>query len=194
MDTDDRTLLMLGLLKAQAGHGYQLHDFIETNLARITELKKPTAYAALDRLVSEGLASVRTERTGRRPSRKVLKLTGEGRRRYRALLRQRLSMAGTAGLDGDVAMMFSHDLPRKELLECLDARAAACEERLRRLRELPDHGEGHGVALAIDHLSALVQSDLDWLRGTLARLRAQKASAPRCSARPSAARRASAGS
>ncbi len=159
METDDRTLLMLGLLKAQAGHGYQLHEFIERNLSRVTELKKPTAYAALDRLVSEGLASTHSERSGKRPSRKVLKLTPEGLKRYRALLRQRLSGAGTAALDGDVAMMFSHDLPRKELLSCLKARAEACEARLRRLGEVPEHGNGHGVALAVDHLAALVRAD-----------------------------------
>lgn len=182
METDDRTLLMLGLLKAQAGHGYQLHDFIERNLARITALKKPTAYAALDRLVSEGLASVRTERAGNRPSRKVLRLTPAGLKRYRVLLRQRLSHSGAAGLDGDVAMMFSHDLPRKELLACLEARAAACEKRLSQLRGLPQHGEGHGVSLALDHLAALVRADLEWLRATLARIREEADAVRPCAA------------
>jgi DNA-binding PadR family transcriptional regulator len=39
----------LGLLRQASMHGYQLLDFIERYLSTCTDLKKPTAYLALER-------------------------------------------------------------------------------------------------------------------------------------------------
>ena len=69
MNTDDRSLLLLGMLKAQRSHGYQMHEFIEKNLARVADLKKATAYATLDKLAKEGLVQTTSKQVGNRPPR-----------------------------------------------------------------------------------------------------------------------------
>ena len=58
---DERTLLLLGMLRIESQHGYQLNEFIEHNLARVTDMKKPTAYALLDRLEQSGAITSRLE-------------------------------------------------------------------------------------------------------------------------------------
>jgi DNA-binding PadR family transcriptional regulator len=47
---DERALLLLGVLRVQSQHGYQINEFIERTLGRVTDMKKPTAYAILERL------------------------------------------------------------------------------------------------------------------------------------------------
>ncbi len=179
MDSDDRVLLMLGVLKAQSGHGYRLHEFIERNLSRLADLKKPTAYATLDRLVAEGLATARTEQAGKRPVRKVLELTEKGTRRYLELIRERLARPGLAGSNQDVAMLFCHDLPREELIGCLEARLAECEQRLQGYAQAPAHGAGHGMDLAVERMTRLIEADREWLLGALRRLKAGSMAAAR---------------
>ncbi|HYB01600.1 MAG TPA: hypothetical protein VED37_15385 [Ktedonobacteraceae bacterium] len=45
MAMDERMLLLLGLLKAQSQHGYQINEFIEHNLKRMIDMKRSTAYS-----------------------------------------------------------------------------------------------------------------------------------------------------
>src|SRR5690606_5170873 len=66
---DERELLLLGLLRAQSQHGYQINEFIEKNLRRVTDMKKATAYAILDRLARDGHAVTHREQEGNRPPR-----------------------------------------------------------------------------------------------------------------------------
>jgi DNA-binding PadR family transcriptional regulator len=68
---DENELLILGLLCEQSQHGYQINEFIEQNLSRLTTMKRPTAYATLDRLHRQGFVSVRTEQPSKRAPRKV---------------------------------------------------------------------------------------------------------------------------
>ena len=46
----DDKLLLLGILRRQEMHGYQLFEFIDRDLAACTNLKKPTAYYLLNRM------------------------------------------------------------------------------------------------------------------------------------------------
>ena len=83
---DERALLLLGMLRAQSQHGYQINEFIERNLSRVTDMKKPTAYAILDRLARDGYVRVHSEQEGNRPPRNVYYLTVNGVRWFELIL------------------------------------------------------------------------------------------------------------
>lgn len=51
---DERALLLLGMHMVHSQHDYQINEFIEMNLSRVTNLKKSTACATLDRLADAG--------------------------------------------------------------------------------------------------------------------------------------------
>lgn len=168
---DERALLLLGLLQAQSQHGYQLNEFIEKNLSRVTDMKKATAYAVLDRLKASGLISETVEQEGNRPPRRVYAITPAGEAEFQRLLVLNLVTSERLILAGDIGLMFLDHLPREEVLSCLTERLAALEDRLEMQTKTPQHGHGIGVDLAVEHIQVLLRADRDWLRGVIDRLR-----------------------
>lgn len=121
---DERALLLLGLLKAQSQHGYQLNEFIERNLGWVTDMKKPTAYALLERVCRDGFATMRTEQAGNRPARKVYAITPQGEAAFLDLLRTTLASAERSEIPGDIAIIFLDQLPLAEARALLEQHLA----------------------------------------------------------------------
>ncbi|GEM45605.1 PadR family transcriptional regulator [Deinococcus cellulosilyticus] len=175
---DPNALLLLGLLKGEQQHGYQLHDFIEKNLAHFTQLKKATAYAALDRLEKAGLIQSHNEQAGNRPTRKVYGLTLQGEKHFLELLRIHLSQPDPLPEYGNLGMLFVNELPQQEVLLLLQERAKLLEQQIETLQKVPTH-EGHigrgliGVDLTVSRQLNLLQADLEWLKRTLHTLQSQ---------------------
>ncbi|MGH2409186.1 MAG: PadR family transcriptional regulator [Chloroflexota bacterium] len=175
---DARALLLLGVLRQRSQHGYQINDFIER--CQVAELKKPTAYALLDRLVAAGHISLRTEQEGNRPVRKVYTLRSSGQALFDALLRDNLSTPGQGSGSGDIGLMFLDHLPRAEAAACLRRRLAQLDAMLTTSSEVPpdDAHAGISVGPALDHQAALRQADRVWLASFLERLEAMTEAAP----------------
>lgn len=114
-----RALILLGLLMSQSQHGYQINEFIEENLSFVTNMKKPTAYATLDRLHKQGYIEVTTAQEGNRPPRKVYSINHKGRQYFFKLLLDNLSTADQSDYKGDIGMMFIDHLPPREALPAL---------------------------------------------------------------------------
>jgi DNA-binding PadR family transcriptional regulator len=169
---DERVLLLLGILRGQSQHGYQINELIERDLAHVTDMKKPTAYALLDRLEQSGAVSVHTEREGARPPRKVYAITPVGEARFMGLLRANLAEADRVTTAGDIGLMFLDALPREEGLDLLRRRLARIDERIVLYEQAPHHSMGLGVTLTIERHLALLRADRAWLEGALERLAA----------------------
>lgn len=169
---DQRALLLLGLLKTQHSHGYQLHEFIERNLSKVADVKKPTAYATLDRLCADGLVDVQQEQHGNRPPRKVYSITEAGNARFEALLRESLHNVDDLRGARDVALSFLDELPLPVAIAALEQRLATRREELAVLEEQAPRHLGLGVSLAVGHVVALTRADIAWLEGALEQLRA----------------------
>jgi DNA-binding PadR family transcriptional regulator len=167
---DHNALLLLGLLRTQSQHGYQLFDFIERNLSRITNLKKPTAYAMLDRFYKDGLVDVRVEQEGNRPPRKVFELTESGQTRFLELLQETLSNVAVQNTTGDVGLMFLDQLQPLEQRSCLQKRLSELQVRVNALERVPDHAHGSSVNFAIQHQLTLLRADRDWHAQLIAQL------------------------
>ncbi len=168
---DERALLLLGILRVQSQHGYQINEFIERNLSRVTDMKKPTAYALLERLSQAGYVEVRSEQEGKRPPRKVYSITPSGERLFLVLLRENLARAGRMTFAGDVGLMFLDHLPREEALDLLGQRLARLRELISAHEHAPRHEHGLGVDLALEHILVLLRAEQDWLAATIQRLR-----------------------
>lgn len=170
---DDTDLLLLGLLKMQAGHGYQINEFIERNLGRMAHVKRATAYAILERLHQEGYAAVRMEQEGNRPPRKVFSITPAGEAHFLDLLRQSLTRAKSTTGQSSIAFRFGlafiTDLPREEMRSVVGAWIAATEEEIAEFEAIPHHPMP-GVHLMLEHHLVLLWAERDWLAGLLASL------------------------
>lgn len=167
---DERELLLLGMLMVQSQHGYQLNEFIERNLGHIIDMKKPTAYALLERLCQVGYVQVHKEQNGKRPPRKVYQITSAGSLIFLYLLRENLAHAERMTFAGDVGLMFLDHLPREEVVALLRQRLSTVEEQLAAHEHAPRHEHGLGVDLALEHVLLLERAERDWLASVIGRL------------------------
>jgi DNA-binding PadR family transcriptional regulator len=164
----DRKLLLLGLLRRQEMHGYQLHEFIDRNLALCTDLKKPTAYYLLDKMAADGWLTTETEQEGNRPPRRVYGLTAAGEQAFQRLLRENLAQYAPVNFPGDIGLAFLEWLEAEEALGLLQEQRFALEAHLQEMRAVPEH-QG-SLQLVFSHQIRHLQAELDWLDEVIARL------------------------
>lgn len=167
---DERALLLLGLLKTQSQHGYQINEFIERNVSRIMNIKKATAYAILNRLHEAGYVTLHMEQEENRPPRKVYSITEEGEAQFFRLLQENLSQLEQATLPGDIGLMFLDYLSREDVLRCLQTRLANLEAQIAAYSQVPPHENHPSLDLAIDRRLRLMRSDREWLMDTIEKL------------------------
>ncbi|MBA9084635.1 DNA-binding PadR family transcriptional regulator [Fontibacillus solani] len=160
---DDRSLVLLGLLMGQSQHGYQINEFIEKNLSTVTDMKKPTAYATLDRLSKHGYIDVNLEKQGNRPPRKVYSINDKGRTYFYELLLSNLSSAESYTYHGDIGLMFMDLLPPDQVVPALQQRLNSNNHLLNLYKQTPAHGIRTGVNLAVEHKLTMLEAEVAFL-------------------------------
>ena len=75
-------MALLGLLYGEAGHGYDFHRKVITDLGQVWHLSQSQAYAILKRLESQGDISVEEIPQKKLPSRQLLHMTQQGRQNF----------------------------------------------------------------------------------------------------------------
>lgn len=163
MAMDERMLLLLGLLKAQSQHGYQINEFIEHNLKRVIDMKRSTAYSLLDRLCEQGYAESSLQQHGNRPPKKVYALTSAGEQAFHQTLQTLLSEEERLTVPFEIALMFLDHLSMPEFHRALQQRLRHVEQHLADLEAMPMHGDGQGVNLSFAHRKALLKAEQTWL-------------------------------
>lgn len=164
----DRELLLLGLLRREEMHGYQLYEFIEHDLASCTDMKKSTAYYLLNKMAERGWITEETEQEGNRPPRRVYSLTPDGESAFQSLLRENLAETHPVYFSGDAGLAFLDALEPEESTALLEQRRHALERTLERLGETPAHGGS--LHLVIEHQVHHLKSEIAWLDEVTARL------------------------
>jgi DNA-binding PadR family transcriptional regulator len=162
-----RRLLLLGLLRQQEMHGYQLNEFIDRMLHVCSDLKKPTAYFLLEKLAQEGYVAETTEREGRYPERKVYSITPAGHAYFLTLLRENLASFDRIYYPGDMGLAFMHELPPEERVQLLRQRQSRVAAALSEIQTVPSHGGS--LDFVLDRNAALLRSELAWLDDAISR-------------------------
>ncbi|MBI9046688.1 MAG: helix-turn-helix transcriptional regulator [Anaerolineaceae bacterium] len=168
----DRELLLLGILREQEMHGYELHDFIDKTLASCTDMKKSTAYYLLKKLEEAGYISQETKQEGNRPPKQVYKLTSAGENKFQNLLRHNLSQYNKVYLTDDIGMVFLDELKLDETLALLNKRRLEMIESLAYAENIPSHGEN--LQWVFDHLVHHLKSEVAWIDSVITRLKKNK--------------------
>lgn len=73
---------LLGLLLAEPGHGYDLHQKFQAELGNVWRLSQSQAYAILKRLEARGDISSQLVEQDRLPARQILRITRSGKHRF----------------------------------------------------------------------------------------------------------------
>lgn len=170
ISVENRSLILLGLLMGQSQHGYQINEFIEKNLCTVTDMKKPTAYATLDKLNQKGYIDIHLEKEGNRPTRKVYSINEKGRNYFFELLLDNLSSAETINYPGDIGLMYIDFLPIEKVLPALKERLEKNKMQLERFKKTPSHNIRFGVNLAVEHKMTMLEAEISFLEKTINRL------------------------
>jgi DNA-binding PadR family transcriptional regulator len=157
----ERKLLLLGLLRSEEMHGYQLNEFIDSHLGETVYLKKPTAYRLLNQMADDGWVSFRVEQAGNRPPRRVYALTERGEAAFRRMLRESLAGFEPVVFPGNIALLFLDALHSDEAVELLQLRRAGVESELEKVRSPEESGHGHAWLLL--HQIRHLETELEWL-------------------------------
>jgi DNA-binding PadR family transcriptional regulator len=167
----ERKLLLLGLLRAQSMHGYQLSEVIDSHLGMSVQLKKATAYDLLSKMENDGWITFYEERAGNRPQRRVYTLTPAGEAAFQRLLRQALAIYQPSEFPGDISLAFLDVLSPGEAVALLRQRRTAIEILLDHVSEIEPHPGS--VQLVIEHQIHHLTAELEWLDQVIQRTEAR---------------------
>ena len=168
----DKKLLLLGLLRSESMHGYQLNDFIESTLSTCVQIKRPTAYYVLNKMQADGWVAETEEQEGNRPPRHIYSITPAGEAAFQELLRQNLATYELAQFTGDIGLAFLEKLPVEEGMALLQRRRTIIQRLLEETLAIPLHPGS--LQLIIEHQIRHLTAELTWLDEVMARLEAKE--------------------
>jgi DNA-binding PadR family transcriptional regulator len=142
---------------------------MERQLAFLVELKKPTAYALLERLRKSGYLGVNNEREGNRPERRVYTLTSAGDARFLELVQDNLGRYAPPRFTDAIGVYFLDALPPEKANSLLRQRLATIDERLEEFRPKVAEHQGLAVQPVLEHYVAHLDTDRTFLAGLLHR-------------------------
>ena len=164
----ERKLLLLGLLRKQEMHGYQINELIDAHLGTSIHLTKPTAYRLLHKMTDDGLVSFREETVGNRPARRIYTITPLGEVEFQKLLKESLSEYKPAEQPNTISLAFMDTLPPGEVLPLLKKRRAIVVS----MRDARQSDESHlgSYQCIIDHQIRHLNTEIEWLSDVIEQL------------------------
>ena len=168
----ERELLLLGMLRVQAMHGYQLHELIDSHFGESIQIKKSTAYSLLAKMTDAGWVSHAEERAGNRPLRRVYTMTEAGEVAFQRLIRQSLADYGQMDSLGSIALAFVNVIPSAEVIGLLRQRRNSVDQLLQTAQSNDEHDES--MHLMVENQIRHVAVELEWLDEVIGRMEAQQ--------------------
>lgn len=167
-----RKLLLLGLLRDQEMHAYQLNELIEPELAASVQLTKPTIYRLLEQMADDGWISASEEQEGSRPTRRVYRVMPQGEIAFQQVLRDSLSAVSPPQFPSATGLAFLSELPAGEAAALLRERQRLIRESL---RPVPDREERRHLSHLVELSACYQEAELRWLHQLIARLEGLRA-------------------
>ena len=163
-------LAILGLLKQQPMHGYQLSRELGESLGGFWRVSYGSLYPTLRRLERDGLvAPVPGGTTGGR-RKTVFGITEQGERAFLELLQETPADNSTEDTRFRVRLAFFRYLPPETRIRQLERRRAFLTERLEHidgsLRAAREGADDYTLAV-MEHGRAATESDIAWLDGLI---------------------------
>lgn len=169
-------LVILGLLRQQPLHGYELKQIIEDEMEDWTSIAFGSIYFALGKLAEEGMIKhIATEQENNRPSRYIYEITKAGQKEFLRLLRETWSEIERHYFALDIGIAFMDALPLEEIKGYLNNRVKVLEGILQNLdahqKVQLDRAEvPKSAALIFDHSHAHLMAEFAWTRDVLLKI------------------------
>jgi DNA-binding PadR family transcriptional regulator len=172
-----KRLTLLGLLRGQALHGYGLLDYLENHSSGEAAIGKANAYRLLSAMEKDGLITSARSRDGRRPERRVYRVTAAGERYFQQGILRELGAGMTSAAPGLVALNYIDQVEPQAACAQLSRRRERVRQRQERLLQVP--AEVLTLHPALDLELRHVATELQWIDDTLERINLELASGRR---------------
>jgi len=169
-------LIILGLLRDQELHGYELKKILEEEMGDWARVAVGSIYFALDKLAEDGLIEDRgTRQEGNRPAKTVYRVTKAGKAEFLRLLRETWTTEERQSFDLDAGLAFMDALPQDEIAGYLRARVEELEAKIKGLEQheastLAGPEVTESTRWIFSHHLAHYRAELEWNRGALAEM------------------------
>lgn len=133
-------LALLGFLRQQPMHAYEIHQTLMRNeaLGLVWHLKQSLVYVMLERLEAEGYVTATLEPQGSRPPRKILHLTPDGQATFTQWLATPVEHGRDFRLEFLAKLYFASHQDPSSAATLIAEQRAACHEWLIDLRTQSD--------------------------------------------------------
>jgi DNA-binding PadR family transcriptional regulator len=164
-------LAILGLLKEQPMHGYQLSRELGEALGGFWRVSYGSLYPTLRRLESEGAVESIADAEVRGRRKTTYRITEKGEKVFFELLQETPHDNSTEDTRFRVRLAFFRYLPPETRIRLLERRRATLEDRLSTmkdsLRTTRERVDTYTLAL-MEHGRSATESDIAWLDGLIA--------------------------
>jgi DNA-binding PadR family transcriptional regulator len=164
-------LAILGLLKEQPMHGYQLSRELTESLGGFWRVSYGSLYPTLRRLEKDGSVQSVVDAEGRGRRKTTYEITEQGERVFLDLLQETPHDNSTEDTKFRVRLAFFRYLPPETRIRLLERRRATLEDRLSTikdsLRGTRERVDTYTLSL-MEHGQSATESDIAWLEGLIA--------------------------
>lgn len=173
-------LAVLELLHERPRHPYDMQQAMRIrHTDRLVKLKAGSLYHTVERLERLGLVEVsETERSGRRPERRVYAITQDGRALYREYVTDMLATVPEEYPEYPLAISLAHAFEGETVRAELTHRRNELQQQIEELHEANDKLERMELPrrfwLDIDYLKTMRQAELDWTDRLIDELASQR--------------------
>lgn len=169
----EQELIILGLLKEKARHGYEIKKQISDFLTYFTDLGYESIYYSLDYLEKQGLVKKIVTSSKKRPDRYVYSLTDKGRERFGALLQKSFIHIQRPYFGIDISLFFLPYLKQGSARGKLRARLKILKKieanLLKVYSEFKDKKPAHLLAI-LEHNLELMKTEIRFVSKLIADL------------------------
>ncbi len=115
----EKELVLLGLLKEGARHGYELKGVIDEKISTFAPVTAGSIYYTLKGLAKDGLVSMTRKRKGKYPEKEVYRITKKGEENFKELLKKTCFNIKRLYRSMDIVLYFMNYIKPEEVIRGL---------------------------------------------------------------------------
>jgi PadR family transcriptional regulator, regulatory protein AphA len=154
--------LILGLLAEQPMTGYDIKKRVKAALSVVTNASYGTLYPTLHKLLQEGAVEVQEVPQVSRPSKKVYRITEQGRQELKAWLKEPAA-ADQIRREFLLKLYLAKDLPAQDLRDMVATRRDEVETLFKTLRAELKTAKTPRQMWVVNYALSMYKAEMDWL-------------------------------
>ena len=171
----EKELILLGLLKEGARHGYELKRIIDEKISTFAPISAGSIYYTLKGLAKDGLVSMEKTRSGKYPEKEVYRVTKKGEEKFKELLEKTCFNIKRLYRSLDIVLYFMNYLKPEEVIDGLKNRTGqikgAKEETKRISKKIRNEKYPYYIQAIAERNIRFMDEEIEWMEDFIKEIR-----------------------